>query len=60
LQERSQKTEAAISLIVMLGAFSVGNTYYAATVQSMLSSWHNFFFAAGLLAASRLCLHLRG
>jgi 4-amino-4-deoxy-L-arabinose transferase-like glycosyltransferase len=42
-------------LILMLGAFlrfyklgasGVGNTYYAATVKSMLTSWHNFFFAA--------------
>ncbi len=29
-----------------LGAYSIGNTYYAATVQSMLTSWKNFFFAA--------------
>ncbi len=29
-----------------LGANSIGNTYYAATVQSMLTSWHNFFFAS--------------
>ena len=29
-----------------LGAYSIGNTYYAATVQSMLTSWHNFFFAS--------------
>jgi len=29
-----------------LGAYSIGNTYYAATVKSMLTSWHNFFFAA--------------
>jgi 4-amino-4-deoxy-L-arabinose transferase-like glycosyltransferase len=29
-----------------LGAYSIGNTYYAATVQSMLTSWHNFFYAA--------------
>ncbi|MFQ5409844.1 MAG: glycosyltransferase family 39 protein, partial [Anaerolineales bacterium] len=29
-----------------LGADSIGNEYYAATVQSMLTSWHNFFFAA--------------
>ncbi len=29
-----------------LGAFSIGNAYYAATVQSMLTSWHNFFYAA--------------
>ncbi len=29
-----------------LGAYSVGNAYYAATVQSMLTSWRNFFFGA--------------
>jgi 4-amino-4-deoxy-L-arabinose transferase-like glycosyltransferase len=29
-----------------LGAYSIGNTYYAATVQSMLTSWHDFFFAS--------------
>jgi 4-amino-4-deoxy-L-arabinose transferase-like glycosyltransferase len=29
-----------------LGASGLGNTYYAATVKSMLMSWHNFFFAA--------------
>ncbi|MBU1879228.1 MAG: glycosyltransferase family 39 protein, partial [Chloroflexi bacterium] len=29
-----------------LGAYSIGNAYYAATVKSMLTSWHNFFFAA--------------
>jgi 4-amino-4-deoxy-L-arabinose transferase-like glycosyltransferase len=29
-----------------LGAYSIGNTYYAATVQSMLTSWYNFFFAS--------------
>ena len=29
-----------------LGAEGVGNAYYAATVKSMLTSWHNFFFAA--------------
>jgi 4-amino-4-deoxy-L-arabinose transferase-like glycosyltransferase len=29
-----------------LGADGYGNTYYAATVKSMLTSWHNFFFAA--------------
>lgn len=29
-----------------LGAYSIGNTYYAATVQSMLTSWHNFFFVS--------------
>jgi 4-amino-4-deoxy-L-arabinose transferase-like glycosyltransferase len=29
-----------------LGAYSIGNAYYAATVQSLLTSWHNFFFAS--------------
>lgn len=29
-----------------LGADGLGNLYYAATVRSMLDSWHNFFFAA--------------
>jgi 4-amino-4-deoxy-L-arabinose transferase-like glycosyltransferase len=29
-----------------LGAQGIGNAYYAATVKSMLTSWHNFFFAA--------------
>ena len=29
-----------------LGASGYGNEYYAATVKSMLTSWHNFFFAA--------------
>ncbi len=41
--------------ILLLGAFlrfyglgqsSIGNEYYAATVKSMMMSWHNFFFAA--------------
>jgi hypothetical protein len=52
-----QQTAVAFGLgsIVLLGAFlrfyelgahSIGNTYYAATVQSMLTSWHNFFFAS--------------
>lgn len=45
----------SLGLIVLLGAFlrfyqlgsfSIGNAYYAATVQSMLTSWHNFFYAA--------------
>ena len=30
----------------LLGASGDGNLYYAATVKSMLMSWHNFFFAA--------------
>ncbi|MBC8507428.1 MAG: glycosyltransferase family 39 protein [Anaerolineales bacterium] len=29
-----------------LGTYTIGNTYYAATVKSMLTSWHNFFFAS--------------
>ena len=42
-------------LIILMGAFlrfyhlgadGYGNMYYAATVKSMLSSWHNFFYAA--------------
>lgn len=45
----------ALALIVLLGAglrfyqlgaHSIGNAYYAATVKSMLTSWHNFFFAS--------------
>jgi 4-amino-4-deoxy-L-arabinose transferase-like glycosyltransferase len=45
----------ALGAILLLGAFlrfyrlgsdSIGNTYYAATVQSMLTSWRNFFFGA--------------
>ncbi|NPV86704.1 MAG: hypothetical protein HPY45_11935 [Anaerolineae bacterium] len=44
-----------LSLTLALGVFlrfyrlahgSYGNQYYAATVQSMLTSWHNFFFAS--------------
>jgi 4-amino-4-deoxy-L-arabinose transferase-like glycosyltransferase len=29
-----------------LGAYSIGNTYYAAAVKSMLTSWSNFFYVA--------------
>ena len=29
-----------------LGAYSIGNTYYAAAVKSMLGSWNNFFYVA--------------
>lgn len=45
----------ALALIVLLAAFlrfyhlgaqGYGNSYYAATVKSMLTSWHNFFFAS--------------
>jgi len=48
-------TGFSLTLIIVLGAFlrfyqlgehSIGNTYYAATVQSMLTSGHNFFFVA--------------
>ena len=44
-----------LGLIILLGAFlrfyelgtyTIGNTYYAAAVKSMLTSWHNFFFVA--------------
>ena len=46
---------AGLTGIILLGAFlrfyqlgatSIGNEYYAATVKSMLTSWHNFFFVA--------------
>lgn len=52
---RQMFTGLSLGLIVLLGAFlrfyqlgafSIGNAYYAATVQSMLTSWHNFFYAA--------------
>ncbi|MBM3144786.1 MAG: glycosyltransferase family 39 protein [Chloroflexi bacterium] len=29
-----------------LGAYTIGNTYYAAAVKSMLTSWSNFFYVA--------------
>lgn len=29
-----------------LGAYNIGNSYYASTVKSMLTSWHNFFYVA--------------
>jgi len=29
-----------------LGAHGMGNTYYAATVLSMLTSWHNLFYGS--------------
>jgi 4-amino-4-deoxy-L-arabinose transferase-like glycosyltransferase len=32
--------------ITMVQKSGYGNSYYAAAVKSMLSSWHNFFFAA--------------
>ena len=37
---------AAFLRLYRLGAYGVGNAYYAATVQSMLTSRHNFFFAS--------------
>jgi len=37
---------AAFLRFYQLGAYSIGNAYYVATVQSMLTSWRNFFFAA--------------
>lgn len=37
---------AAVLRLNHLGAAGYGNTYYAATVRSMLDSWHNFFFAS--------------
>lgn len=37
---------AAFLRFYQLGAYSIGNAYYAATVKSMLTSWHNFFFAS--------------
>lgn len=52
---RSIATAALLLAILLLGGFlrfyhlgeaGVGNTYYAATVKSMLMSWKNFFFAA--------------
>lgn len=52
---RTSLVAAALALIVIagaflrfykLGAYGVGNTYYAAGVKSMLTSWRNFFFVA--------------
>jgi len=48
-------TVIGLILIILLGAFlrfynlgstGDGNLYYAATVKSMLTSWHNFFYAS--------------
>lgn len=39
-------TLGAFLRFYQLGLHSIGNTYYAATVQSMLTSWHNFFYAS--------------
>ena len=55
VSKRQVAIAVGLGLMVLLGAFlrfyklgthSIGNTYYAATVQSMLTSWHNFFFAS--------------
>ena len=54
-ERRKLVVSGVLVLVLLLGAFlrfynlgagGVGNTYYAATVKSMLVSWHNFFFAA--------------
>jgi hypothetical protein len=37
---------AALLDFVNLGRIGWGNTYYAASVRSMLQSWHNFFFVS--------------
>lgn len=37
---------AALLRFYNLSAIGDGNTYYTAAVESMLQSWHNFFFAA--------------
>lgn len=39
-------TLAAFLRFANLGVLGEGNHYYTATVESMLQSWHNFFFAA--------------
>jgi 4-amino-4-deoxy-L-arabinose transferase-like glycosyltransferase len=48
---------AALFNIVQLSREAFGNTYYAATVKSMLTSWHNFFFvsfdAGGFVSADK-------
>jgi 4-amino-4-deoxy-L-arabinose transferase-like glycosyltransferase len=36
----------AVLRFYQLGAYNIGNAYYAATVKSMLVSWQNFFFVA--------------
>ena len=57
MSEKSQKRLSLIALALILalgaflrlyqlGAYSIGNTYYAATVKSMLTSPSNFFFGA--------------
>jgi 4-amino-4-deoxy-L-arabinose transferase-like glycosyltransferase len=56
IPERRKLVPAGLLIVILalgaflrfynLGAGGVGNSYYAATVKSMLVSWHNFFFAA--------------
>ena len=50
-----QRSRLALALIFVLALFlrlfrvgldGFSNLYYAATVQSMLTGWHNFFFAS--------------
>jgi 4-amino-4-deoxy-L-arabinose transferase-like glycosyltransferase len=52
---RFTKTQVLLVLLFLLAFFlrffrigqdGFGNLYYAATVQSLLTSWHNFFFAS--------------
>ncbi|MFN8594404.1 MAG: glycosyltransferase family 39 protein [Thermomicrobiales bacterium] len=53
--KRASWEHLALGAILLLAAFlnlfrldreGYGNTYYAATVKSMLTSWHNFFFVS--------------
>lgn len=53
--QRAAATLLLFALILLLGGWlrfhnlgeaGVGNSYYAAAVKSMLTSWHNFFFAS--------------
>jgi 4-amino-4-deoxy-L-arabinose transferase-like glycosyltransferase len=48
---------SAVLLFARLGSQGFGNLYYAASIQSMLKSWHNFFFvafdSAGFLAVDK-------
>jgi len=55
LSRQSLAASTGLGMIVLLGAFlrfyglgahGIGNSYYAAAVDSMLKSWHNFFFAS--------------
>ena len=55
LASRRRREWAAFAVVILLAAClrfwrldqnGLGNSYYAAAVQSMLINWHNFFFAA--------------